>query len=97
MSKQIRYTKEQSAQHLSDWKHSGQSQAAYCKLHEINYPVFNKWLCRSRETTSAKKTRTAKSQKNFIPIRVTESDCVAAHMAIKVEIEFPDGTKLRIN
>lgn len=97
MAKHIQYLSEQCSQHLSEWKHSGQSQADYCRQQDINYATFNKWLCRSRGTTSARKSKTAKLQKNFIPIHVIEPTCVAAHLVTKMEIEFPDGTKLRIN
>ena len=97
MAKPSQYTSEQRTQHLSDWKNSGLTQADYCKQHGIKYLTFNKWVYKSRNTNSAKKLKIAKPQKNFIPIRLTESPCIAGHLITKVEIEFPDGTKLRIN
>jgi hypothetical protein len=93
-----KYTPEERINHLSSWKNSGLTQADYCKEHGIKYLTFNKWVYKSRSTTDPiKKIDKPKSQKNFIPIRVTNSPVVSVGMLTKVEIEVPDGTKLRIN
>jgi transposase-like protein len=38
-----RYSKEEKAKRLEDWKQSGKSQGAYAKENGINPQTFNKW------------------------------------------------------
>lgn len=91
------FTADQRAEHLSAWKDSGQSQLEYCKQQGIKYLTFNKWIYKSRGMNSIANLKISKSPKKFIPIHVTESPSISAQLRTTVEIEFPDGTKLRIN
>lgn len=91
------FTAEQRAEHLSAWTNSGQSQLEYCKQQGIKYLTFNKWIYKSRDKKSVDDLEILKTQKKFIPIHVSESLKVSSQFRSSVEIEFPDGTKLRIN
>lgn len=90
-----KYTPEEKANHISRWKSSGITQKEYCLQHNIKYLTFGKWLYNSRSKSAIKKPKVS-SSKTFIPIRVTENVTPSKNMT-KVEIEFPDGTKLRIH
>ncbi len=91
------FTADQRAEHLSGWKKSGQSQLEYCKQQGIKYLTFNKWIYKSRGMNSTANLKISASPKKFIPIHVTESPSISTQLRTTVEIEFPDGTKLRIN
>lgn len=91
------FTADQRSEHLLAWKKSGQSQLEYCKQQGIKYLTFNKWIYKSRGINSIAKLKISASPKKFIPIHVTESPGISAPLRTIVEIEFPDGTKLRIN
>jgi argininosuccinate synthase len=97
MSKVNHYTTEERMQHLSSWKSTGISQMDYCKQHGIKYLTFNKWVYKSRDNNSTKESKKTKAEKKFIPIQVTETPNISRQYPIKVEIEFPDGTKVHIN
>ncbi len=89
-----KYTPEEKANHISTWKSSGITQKEYCVQHNLKYMTFGKWISdRNRNNRTVKKKES--SPKNFIPIRVTEN--IPSKNMTKVEIEFPDGTKLRIH
>lgn len=97
MARTSKYTSEQRDAHIVQWKSSGLNQTDYCKQHGITYHLFNKWAGKSRATPPTKKIKITRNEKKFIPIVVTEPPGVSGSILIKVEIEFPDGTKLRIH
>ncbi len=93
----IHFTAEERLAHLSSWKKSGESKLEYCKRQGIKQLTFNKWIYKTSGLNSDANLKVVKSRKKFIPIHVTASPDVSDPLRTTVEIEFPDGTKLRIN
>lgn len=68
--------------HVSQWKRSGLSKAAYCQLHSINAGSFYNWSRPTRNDTEPASTNTqqteldAKSDKSltFLPIEIKPVD-----------------------
>lgn len=98
MAAPSKYTAAEKTNHISSWRVSGISQKEYCAQHDLKYQTFCRWVYKSREDNSSiEETKNIRVQKNFIPIRVTENISSQKSIVTKVELEFPDGTKLRIN
>uniref|UniRef100_UPI00403FAF8E IS66 family insertion sequence element accessory protein TnpA n=1 Tax=Massilia sp. W12 TaxID=3126507 RepID=UPI00403FAF8E len=47
-SKSPKKSREEWLAHVRAWRMSGQTQSAYCRQHEINLPVLQYWIKRSR-------------------------------------------------
>ncbi|MBL3529541.1 MAG: hypothetical protein JMN27_17965 [gamma proteobacterium endosymbiont of Lamellibrachia anaximandri] len=68
---------------INAWKASGQSQQAFCKAHDLNYPRFGYWLRKFRQQTEAGQQATG-----FVPV-------VAQPSAETLSLRLPNGMELR--
>lgn len=68
-----RHTKEQQQHHITVWRQSQLSRAAYCREHNINYLTFCSWISKghTKETTTS----------SFIPIEVKDTVQPVANFA----------------
>ncbi|HIG66101.1 MAG TPA: hypothetical protein EYQ43_11275 [Methyloprofundus sp.] len=70
--------------HIEHWQASGQSQAAYCRQHDLCPQKFNYW----KRKSTAKPT----DPSGFAHIRVDEG--ISSSPAIRLSLRFNDGTRL---
>ncbi len=77
------YWKEQ----IDAWQASGQSQQAFCKANDLNYPNFGYWLRKFRRQ-GAVAPATAHRRSGFVPV-------VAPSGVDQLTIRLPNGIELR--
>ena len=80
--------------HITDWRHSGLSQKAYCESHELKTHQFWYWL---RQFDNAGKTRSHRCgdqnevSPGFVPVNVTPSHRTTEN---GLYLELPNGIRL---
>jgi len=77
-----RYWQEQ----IEAWQSSGQSQQAFCKTHNLNYPRFGYWLRKFRQQADQAQRPTASA---FVPVTTAP----AASSGLSVSL--PNGVEVR--
>ncbi|BCG64958.1 MAG: hypothetical protein methR_P2753 [Methyloprofundus sp.] len=70
--------------HIEHWEASGQSQAAYCRQHDLCPQKFSYWKCKS----------TVKSTDHFGFSRIQVGEESSPDPAIGLSLQFNDGTRL---
>jgi hypothetical protein len=70
---------------IDAWQASGQSQRAFCKAHDLDYPRFGYWLRKCRRQGQVAQPRRASG---FIPV-------VAASAGDGLSVHLPNGIELR--
>lgn len=75
------YWKEQ----INAWRASRQSQQAFCKTHQLNYPRFGYWLRKFREQDSI--AVAPRRSPGFVPV-------VAAPARSDLTVRLPNGIEL---
>ena len=81
-----RYTKEQKAAYIQQWRESGRSKKAFCEANALNYFTFSIW-------TNAGKTRKHKEHHSdspgFFALRIKESEG-KAEVGVFAEVRTAD-------
>ena len=70
---------------IDAWQISGQSQQAFCKLNDLNYPNFGYWLRKFRRRGEVTESRRSSG---FVPV-------VAASEGGGLSVRLPNGIELR--
>ena len=70
---------------IDAWQTSGQSQQAFCKSNDLNYPNFGYWLRKFRRRGDVTDSRRAPG---FVPV-------VAASVSAGLSVHLPSGIELR--
>ena len=70
---------------IDAWKASGQSQKAFCKAHDLNYPRFGYWLRKFRQQDTQHD-----QPPRFIPVTPA-----VAHSNSSLSLVLPSGLELR--
>ena len=70
---------------IDAWQSSGQSQQAFCKAYDLNYPRFGYWLRKFRRQGQVAESRRASG---FVPV-------VAAPVGGGLSVHLPNGIELR--
>jgi hypothetical protein len=69
---------------IEAWQISGQSQQAFCKAHNLNYPRFGYWLRKFRQQAGV----TSRQDGGFVPV-------VAQPTSEGLALRLPNGMELR--
>jgi transposase-like protein len=72
---------------IEAWQLSGQSQKAFCRLHDLNYPQFVYWRRKFRQRTASP---SAKASSGFVSVVPTMSA-----VASGLSLVLPNGVELR--
>jgi hypothetical protein len=83
----MRRSREQWAQIVEQFEHSGQSQEAFCAEHRLNVWSFRGWLYRLRN--DARRGKVARSATRLLPVRVAPVG--AADDEIVIELSAGDA------
>ena len=70
---------------IKAWKASGQSQQAFCKANDLNYPSFGYWLRKFRDQGVVSETKRKAS--SFVPV-------VAASAPTVLTLHLPNGIEV---
>ena len=70
---------------IDAWQACGQSQQAFCKANDLNYPRFGYWLRKYRRLGQVAESRRASG---FVPV-------VAASIGGGLSVHLPNGIELR--
>ena len=78
-------------QHVSTWRKSGLTQAAYCREHQLNATTFNGWVLRGQAVPSATARLTA------VPIVIQSGTPVATSTASPLVLQHSSGWQLALS
>ena len=76
-------------QHVSTWRASAMTQAAYCREHKLNATTFNGWVHRDRKPSSPT-TKLA-----TVPV-VIRTDTLSSALPSGIVLEHSSGWKLML-
>lgn len=76
-------------QHVSSWRASGITQAAYCRDHQLNATTFNGWTTRDRKSSSVTTALTT------VPITI-QTDTPAAPALSPIVLQHGSGWQLTL-
>lgn len=71
---------------IETWQASGQSQQAFCKANDLNYPRFGYWLRKFRDQGTVAEAQNRPS--GFVPV-------VASPTGSHLSLHLPNGIELR--
>ena len=73
---------------IDAWQASGQSQQAFCKANDLNYPRFGYWLRKFRHQGTVAAVPRRHRASGFVPV-------VAAATGSGLTVHLPNGIELR--
>ena len=77
--------------HVSVWRTSGLTQAAYCREHQLNATTFNGWVLRGQAVLSATAPLTT------VPVVIHSDRSVAATTASPIVLQHSSGWQLALS
>ena len=81
-------------QHVSTWRTSGLTQAAYCRQHQLNATTFNGWVVMDRKALPA----TTSAPRTIVPVVIqptSHAASLAASMATPRQPSIPPSIVLQ--
>jgi hypothetical protein len=76
-------------QHITTWRASELTQAAYCRQHKLNATTFNGWINRGRKTLSSR------TQLTTVPV-VIQTDAPATSALSPIVLHHGTGWQLAL-
>jgi hypothetical protein len=76
--------------HVSAWRTSGLTQAAYCREHQLNATTFNGWVLRKQTAPST----TATAPLTTVPVVIQSGTPVATSIASSIVLQHSSGWQL---
>ncbi len=83
-NKEVRRTADQMYPLVEQWRQSGQSKTAFCRLHQLNIHTFGYWVSKKRQEEQQSST----SDFIALSIKPVSRECP------ELQIHYPNGAKI---